>query len=126
MGSSSKELWAILILCIPIMIWQASVFFPANWIDGYFIIVFEVVLVGSSSYLIWRYGGIAETVTKILEVTRVWDASEPRIAVSDDYVKASNSSEDAQEFSSSVFCSRCGYRMKTTAKFCRRCGASAQ
>ena len=79
MGAPSKELWTMLAICVPIMTWQTYVFYGASATNGYYVVAFELMFVGCSSYMVWRYGGIREAVTKVLEVTRVWDKSESKM-----------------------------------------------
>jgi len=121
MGAPSKELWGMLIICVPIVVWQAWLFVQANATNLYFISVFEVVFLGCGAYLVWRYGGIVEAVTRVLEVTRVWDRHELGTP------EASGNTGEL-EFSSnesvlrSAICRHCGFHMTSNAKFCRHCG----
>jgi len=121
MGAPSKELWAMLILCIPIIVWQAWIFAQANATVGYLETAFEVVFVACGSYLVWRYGGLVEAVTKVLEFTRVWDQPDPRNAAISSATATLNLA-GSESFPSGGFCTRCGYRLSPKAKFCRRCG----
>jgi ribosomal protein L40E len=122
MGGPSKELWGMLAICIPIVLWQTWVFSESNATNGYYIICFEAIFLGFSSYMVWRYGGIAEAVTKILEVTRVWDRPQPAIAYGGINTETAEAQQE-RDPSPIVNCQRCGYRMPMAAKFCRRCGA---
>jgi len=122
MGAPSRELWGMLIICVPLMIWQFLTFYQADWMPGYFEVVFEIVFVACMSYLIWRYGGVPEAVTKVLEFTRVWDRAGSEAAKQGDGTSTSHLIRSEVEISTDTFCRGCGFRMTSSARFCRRCG----
>jgi ribosomal protein L40E len=108
--------------CIAIMAWQASVFYRANSEIGYYITLLEAVFVGCSSYMVWRYGGIAEAVTKVLEVTRIWDRSDSASTKRADDTLTVTPQHLTEAEPSMAVCKHCGFQMLQSAKFCRRCG----
>jgi hypothetical protein len=109
-GAPSKELWGMLMICVPTIVWQAWFFSQANAADLYFITVFEVAFVACSAYLVWRYGGLEEAVTKVLDVTRIWEP------------KPSVVQQEARTERDTKFCRYCGEKIPRDSSFCEECG----
>lgn len=110
MGAPSKDLWVMLLICVPIILWQIS-FLPAAGLLLELVVAFEALIVGSGAVLVWRYGGFAEAVTRVREVTRMWDINPPEAQPIPDSVRRIS------------FCRYCGGKIQSDSSSCVKCGS---
>lgn len=116
MGAPSKDLWIMLIICIPLILLQALPFARSNiqptaGLILRAVILFELIFVGTGAYYVWKYGSFAEAVTRVLEATRIWDINPRSVETGRQIPQATK------------FCRYCGTRIPRESTICEGCGS---
>jgi ribosomal protein L40E len=100
----------MLITCIPIILVE-STSLPTAGIVLRATISFQVLVLGTGTWLVWKYGGFEEALTKVVETTRVY------------FPWGKDSQAQVGNNSITKYCRYCGARVPKDAASCELCHA---
>jgi ribosomal protein L40E len=92
------------------MLWQAS-FLPEGGLYLEEILLLETAFLSVGTWLVWKFGGFEEAVTRVIEMTRIWgrDSSTAQLSI--------------QNYLPMKFCRHCGANIPKDTMICKECNA---